>query len=324
MTSLTLMNSGSNSHHVMVCQTSHSHQGCKCPPEFEGEHCEYVKGMAPTSSSNSSSNGTDVERAYAQQQPTTTTSVEFSPALTVEHTKNSKELSVPDEEGELPAQSTASGVRDPIIEVAKSSTDEPVTQSKNSFSNSVLQSNTIITIQTKSPSKTAAVARSDPFENAHEPTINSSNKANTGSIFGLIISVMGITLFGAALFLRNRRQRKLRSRIVHDHSSQHLASLDRNNYTDETPIRVRIMAEDEVNELELDEVLGEDDDVVSVGECSLEEIELEDNGGVGTYGEYLRNISDEFGCEGQGVEVDVDIGDEMTEQSSGYFPNIFA
>jgi hypothetical protein len=74
----------------------------------------------------------------------------------------------------------------------------------------------------------------------------------------------------------------------------------------------------------LDEVLGEDDDVVSVGECSLEEIELEDNGGVGTYGEYLRNISDEFGCEGQGVEVDVDIGDEMTEQSSGYFPNIFA
>ena len=38
---------------------------------------------------------------------------------------------------------------------------------------------------------------------------------------------------------------------------------------------MRVFAADENNELQLDEVLGENDDVISIGECSLEEIELE-------------------------------------------------
>eukprot|EP00956_Cyclotella_meneghiniana_P028869 scaffold68417_cov23-Cyclotella_meneghiniana.AAC.1 len=71
------------------------------------------------------------------------------------------------------------------------------------------------------------------------------------------------------------------------------------------------MAEDEKNELELDEVLGDDDDVVSIGECSLEEIELED-GQNGTYRDYLRNIDEEF------EESDV------SENGEGRFPSIFA
>ena len=273
-------------YHILI---DYRHKGCKCPPEFEGEHCEYAKGMSP-----SSQKGSDSDRAYI-----TDISVDSSPALTMSHAKNSKELSATDEEGTLPVQT---GVHE-SVSMAPPTEAEPVSHSKSS----VLQSNNVVIAQ--STPKIEHAPSIDPFNH------KSSDKPNTGSVFGLIISCLGITLFGTALLVRSRRQRQLKRRIVHDHSSQHLASLDRNNYTDETPIRVRIMAEDEDSELELDEVLGEDDDVVSIGECSLEEIELEENM---SYGEYLRNISDDF--EGEGGDC---VGSEK-EQSSGYFPNIFA
>jgi len=267
-----------------------SHLGCKCPPEFEGDHCEYVKGMAPTINKEPSSERTPadelaavtVELAPAHDNQ----AAESSPSLTIDHIKNSKELPVSDGDGQTPVHSTVWNT---------SSSSEPAS---NSVTNPVLQSNTILTTHN--------------IGSFHDFTPNASSKQKTGSIIGLTISIMGISLFGLAILLRNRRQRKLRSRIVSNHSEQYIASLDRNNYTDETPIRVKIVAEDEQNELELDEILGEDDDVVSIGECSLEEIELED-GAVGNYREYLRNISDEF---------DGSNTDDEKEQSN--FPNIFA
>jgi ATP-dependent Zn protease len=264
--------------------------------------------MAP-----SSQKGTDnanVDRAYvADVSVSAVVTAESSPALTSSHNKNSKEM--PDQSLSSASVSNNEDVptKTTIIE------DEPISHSKNS----VLQSNNMITIQ--QPTKSVTQPIQSITANNNNNSKNNAHSTNPGSIIGLIISVLGITLFGTAILLRNRRQRQQRSKINHNHtSSNHLASLDRNNYTDETPIRVRIMAEDENNDLELDEVLGEEDDVVSIGECSLEEIELEESGvdgvGCGTYGEYLRNISDEFEEGGE--------RSDGSDGSAGYFPSIFA
>jgi hypothetical protein len=222
-----------------------------------------------------------------------------------------------EKQGTVPNQSlsSASVSNEDVPTKTTIAEDEPISHSKNS----VLQSNNMITIQ--QPSKTVTRPIQSIIANNNNNSKNNAHSTNPGSIIGLIISVLGITLFGTTILLRNRRQRQQRSKINHNHtSSNHLASLDRNNYTDETPIRVRIMAEDENNDLELDEVLGEEDDVVSIGECSLEEIELEESGvdgvGCGTYGEYLRNISHEFEEGGE--------RSDGSEGSTGYFPSIFA
>ena len=181
--------------------------------------------------------GWDSDRAY-------NTEAEISPAFAISHTKNSKEMSATDEDGALPVQSTVEETTE-SVSMAPPTEAEPVSHSKSS----VLQSNNVVIVQ--STPKIEHAPSIDPINH------KSADKPNTGSVFGLIISCLGITLFGTALLIRSRRQRQLKHRIVHDHTSQHLASLDRNNYTDETPIRVRIMAEDEDNELELDEVLGD-------------------------------------------------------------------
>ena len=268
--------------------------------------------MAPASNK-----GSDAERAYIVD--SVTVDAKFSPAMTSEHTKNSKELSAKEED----SVNEAFVFKAPpaVVVVVASENDESKpslpSHSKASIDNSILQSNSITQSQQTAPSSNTEI--STPLYN-HNSTPTTSNKSQGGSIFGLTISIMGITLFGTALLLRARRQRKLLSRIIQQHSQPHLASLDRNNYTDETPIRVRIMAEDEGNELELDEVLGIDDDVVSIGECSLEEIELEDGESTTTYGQYLRNM--EFvGSEDGDVSED---GGESSGSSSSYFPSIFA
>jgi hypothetical protein len=273
--------------------------------------------MAPSKQKESD----NANRAYVTDVSAIT--VESSPALTSSHSKNSKEMAASNEEGAVPNQSTvsvANDANDSSVSVSKDTStpntntieSEPISHSKNS----ILQSNNVVAIQqpTKSVTQPIQSITASTANNTH----STKNTPNPGSVIGLIISVLGITLFGTAILLRNRRQRQQRSKIIHSHTSaNHLASLDRNNYTDETPIRVRIMAEDEDNDLELDEVLGDDDDVVSIGECSLEEIELEESGvdgAVTTYGEYLRNISDEF-----------EDGERSSgSEGSGYFPNIFA
>ena len=94
-----------------------------------------------------------------------------------------------------------------------------------------------------------------------------------------------------------------------------MAALDCDNYHDETPIRVRVFAEDENNELQLHEVLGENDDVMSIGECSLEEIELEGDGCTSNYAEYLRCISDDFSGPS-------DSETQKEKKQNGFFPNM--
>lgn len=74
--------------------------------------------------------------------------------------------------------------------------------------------------------------------------------------------------------------------------------------------------------------MGEEDDVVSIGECSLEEIELDGEVG-GNYAEYLRGISDDFGgyddrvIGGELEKIREEDEEEVQSGSGGYFPNIF-
>ncbi|KAL3797675.1 hypothetical protein HJC23_013507 [Cyclotella cryptica] len=274
-----------------------THKGCKCPPEFEGEHCEYVRGMAPKV----------VKEEHSERTVANKTASEYSPALIAEHTKTSEELAAPSDTGSFPVQNAASDG----FETSKNVVPELiVTPSESLAAKPLLQSNTFTTTP-KPPSKRVA-----PPVVQIENTTTVSNHAYAGSIAGLTISLMGITVFAGAILVRNRRQRKLRkSRNASNvHTGQHLASLDRDNYHDETPIRVRVLAEDENNELQLDEVLGEDDDVMSIGECSLEEIELEGDGCSSNYAEYLRGISDDFvGYSDSEIQ--------KKEDQAGFFPN---
>ncbi len=76
-----------------------------------------------------------------------------------------------------------------------------------------------------------------------------------------------------------------------------------------------MFAADENNELQLDEVLGENDDVMSIGECSLEEIELEGDGCTSNYAEYLRCISDDFSGPS-------DFETQKEKNQYGFFPNL--
>ena len=76
-----------------------SHQGCKCPPEFEGEHCEYVKGTAPKMV-----NESDSGRKVANE-----TAFEYSTDITEEHTKKSEELPASSDTGSFMVQNAESG-----------------------------------------------------------------------------------------------------------------------------------------------------------------------------------------------------------------------
>ena len=121
------------------------------------------------------------------------------------------------------------------------------------------------------------------------PLIEQSSKGSSSKsnhLEGSIIALMSLS--GAALIvglLARRRMRKRRARNVEDFFIQ------RGHYRDETPIRIQTLSELEQPN-ELDEVLGldagrveyeDDDDMMTErSECSLEEIELDQqttNGG---------------------------------------------
>ena len=90
-----------------------------------------------------------------------------------------------------------------------------------------------------------------------------------------------MSIFGLAFLAR------LWHRSNREKTSGHM--LGRSSYIDETPIRVRDMAEAEC--LENGEHV-DDEDLYSVSECSLEEIELDDNEVANNYREYLKSIRD--------------------------------
>ena len=108
---------------------------------------------------------------------------------------------------------------------------------------------------------------------------NMSSQQN-GSIFATVGLLVGIamSIFGLAFIVQQRRARRSRSSGLF---------LDRACYIDQTPIRVVMEHIEEGSPVEYD------DDVHSVrSECSLEEIELEDNDVASNYREYLQGIRD--------------------------------
>ncbi|KAL7542402.1 hypothetical protein ACHAXR_013405 [Thalassiosira sp. AJA248-18] len=117
-------------------------------------------------------------------------------------------------------------------------------------------------------------------DSSNIPTQNTDILVNVGIFVGIAMSIFGI----AILAKHQRRVRRNRSdRFM----------LDRVGYVDETPIRVRIMGELE----SLENGYDDDEDLHSISECSLEEIEFEDNSVANSsvednYREYLQNIRD--------------------------------
>lgn len=171
-----------------------THSGCHCPPEFEGPHCEYLKGMTPITFK-------ELHLKVAHATPT----------------------------------------------------------------NDVVKAETVMTPITPAKGNESMTPQ------------NSGLFANFAIFLGIAMSVFGVA------FLANRQRRSRRNISL---------VLDRHSYKDETPIRVRIMGELESLEMAIDDGHVDDDDVHSISECSLEEIEFEDNDVATNYREYLQNIRD--------------------------------
>lgn len=112
-------------------------------------------------------------------------------------------------------------------------------------------------------------------------TQNASTPTEATGVFPAVGIFVGIAMFvfGVAIMAQHRR-RSRKDRVRRD-------MLDRESYRDETPIRVRIMGELEGLESGGDRYF-DDEDLGSVSECSLEEIELEDDPVADNFREYFQ------------------------------------
>jgi hypothetical protein len=272
------------SYHCISASTN-SHKGCKCPPEFEGEHCEYLKGFAPVASVEPDvvKKEEESQRTYVEPAVPSSASVVASEALTEEHMKASEELAAP--HNSYPKNTYASP--DDSVFHAKTYLPKDTTSTTAAIPNVPMPTENSAVTKPKLPSVTSV-----PPSTLMQKTALDDNNSSSGSIVGLLLAITGLTAFALAVVTRKRKQQRIRGRSI-AFPEQHLASLDRDNYQDETPIRVRVMSDEEEDRLELDEVMGEDDDVVSIGECSLEEIELDFDGVASNYREYLEGVRDE-------------------------------
>lgn len=265
-----------------------SHKGCACPPEFEGDHCEFLRGSVQVEESieqnNQEESKTSTEDAAlaapatpAETEPAPlivdvaaiaapATPAEIEPVAPPNHTKESNESKLPmtNEKPEAPTQHD----KTPPIQ------DQPPSKAAPT--------------QDQLPSNNNAPPVSDNLESVPEKVIpfesislsnNKESSAETNQLGGSIIALISLT--GVALILGLLSYRRMRKR-KHRHLENHFVLGD--NYKDETPIRVQVLSELEQPN-ELDEVLGldarsveyeDDDDVFTErSECSLEEIELE-------------------------------------------------
>ncbi|KAL7457995.1 hypothetical protein ACHAWC_010563 [Mediolabrus comicus] len=261
-----------NIYRVVQFDTSNeysTHKGCSCPVEFEGDHCEFLR-EAPLDDPEQVKTHVDESAEFndmgiALVEP----ELELEPLIieeeTLNHSKESAESKVPETET---VQLVAPAMRDesPFFHLSPSEVthpdSSPITHPDNS------------PIDLESASKEATIPSATIVNLGSKGSVPESNQLG-----GHIIALLSISCF--ALFaglLAHRRLRKQRQ------AEQHFVLGD--NYRDETPIRVKVRGELERNEL--DEVLGldngsveyeDDDDMISIterSECSLEEIEIDD------------------------------------------------
>jgi len=281
-----------------------THKGCACPPEFEGDHCEFlrtkpldvseqeveavesqeieaeesqeiaaeesqeVEAEETTDQNDPEENKTSTEdSALAAPAPPT----EEEPVAPLNHSKESNESNLPVTNENVQAEApTHHDKTPPVQDQPLSNNDPPVQDQPPSKNAPPAPDNTLIDLE--SVSKEAI-----PIE-----TITQSNKGSTvetNQLGGSIIVLISLTC--AALIIGLLSYRRMRKR-THRKLENHFALGD--NYKDETPIRVQVLSELEQPN-ELDEVLGldarsveyeDDDDMITErSECSLEEIELD-------------------------------------------------
>ena len=265
-----------------------SHKGCGCPPEFEGEHCEFLREKG------------EVEPIKQNNQEESKTSTTEDVAIAAPATPAEAATPVETEPAPLDVDVAATTVTPEPIELpvaplnhAKESKESntPVTTNQNVQAQSFTQHDKTPPIQVQVPS-TAARPDSDntlDLESAPKETIpfepirlsSSESTAETNQLGGPIIALISLT--GVALIIGLISYRRMRKRN-HRQRENHFVLGD--NYKDETPIRVQVFSELEQPN-ELDEVLGldagsveyeDDDDFLterSLSDQSLEEIELE-------------------------------------------------
>lgn len=140
---------------------------------------------------------------------------------------------------------------------------------------------------------------------AEEPHLTSSYaavpmaasiKSSGNGVFAYvgIFVAAAMSIFGLVVMAQYRKRSRRHRDIVDDH-------------VDQTPIRVRIFSDDE----NLESMLEDGDryvdkvDLYSIAECSLEEIELDDNSIASKYRDYLQGIRD------GGYETYFDSNDEQ-------------
>ncbi len=226
---------------------SFSHEGCQCPPEFEGDHCEYLKGMAPNT-------------------------VDSNPvSLISEHVKKSTGI-------KLDIHQVSEGMAPNAVD---SNPVSLISEHEKKSTGIKLDNHQVSNPPVLSSSGTEDL----PFLTAPLPPKAESEHdsiGNSGGIFAVfLVTVLGA--IGAVLLVNKKRktQKKVRQtkRIAFFGNDE--------CYKDETPIRVKVMSEIETEKgMKLDDLLGdlnkveeEDEDegslVGSISEMTLEEIELE-------------------------------------------------
>lgn len=266
-----------------------SHKGCGCPPEFEGDHCEFLRKKGQVEESieqnnqeeSKTSTTEDVAIAAPATPAETATPVETEPApldvdvaattvtpepielpvAPLNHAKESKESNMPATNENVQAQSFTQHDKTPSIQ------EQPPSTTAGPDSD-----NTLLDLES-APKETI------PFEPIR--LSSSESTAETNQLGGPIIALISLT--GVALIIGLISYRRMRKRN-HRQRENHFVLGD--NYKDETPIRVQVLSELEQPN-ELDEVLGldagsveyeDDDDFLterSLSDQSLEEIELE-------------------------------------------------
>jgi len=288
------------------------HKGCACPPEFEGDHCEFLR-TKPLDVSEQEVEAVESQEIEAEESQEI--AAEESQEIAAEE---SQEVEAEETTDQNDPEENKTSTEDSALAAPAPPTEEepvaPLNHSKESnesnlpVTNENVQaeapthhdktppvqdqplSNNDPPVQDQPPSKNAPPAPDNTLIDLESvskeaipiETITQSNKGSsveTNQLGGSIIVMISLTC--AALIIGLLSYRRMRKRN-HRKLENHFALGD--NYKDETPIRVQVLSELEQPN-ELDEVLGldarsveyeDDDDMITErSECSLEEIELD-------------------------------------------------
>jgi hypothetical protein len=236
-----------------------SHKGCACPPEFEGDHCEFLI-VVPLHDSKQVQSEESAQPSNLDDVEVATNRFSFlAPSPPINEQENSSSLS-----SFHLKESTESKSRDTnhdVQLVAPATHHQPVNDGDAPID---------APIDLESASKATTPSAIVMFGNR-----GSAPEVKVGGIITVVLSITGVVLLiGLFAHRRLKRRRKIEPFFVLG-----------DNYKDDTPIRVKERSELELDDLNM--VLGwngnsaeyeDEEDIKSVterSECSLEEIELD-------------------------------------------------